>query len=68
VPASEDMAGTFAFGLRLVAWDGTGIDAADTPENAREFGVTQGGNRQRTYPSLQSSGSWLTAVCQLCGS
>lgn len=38
--------GAFAFGLRLVAWDGTGLDAADTPENAAEFGVTQGGNPQ----------------------
>jgi hypothetical protein len=24
----------FAFGLRLVTWDGTGVDAADTPANA----------------------------------
>jgi hypothetical protein len=30
--------GTFAFGRRIVAWDGTGIDTADTPANAETFG------------------------------
>jgi transposase IS4-like protein/DDE family transposase len=55
--ASEGMAGTFAFGLRLVAWDGTGIDAADTPENAREFGVTQGGNPQVRLLALTECGT-----------
>jgi hypothetical protein len=30
--------GVFAFGRRLVAWDGTGINAADTAANATEFG------------------------------
>lgn len=38
--------GTFAFGLRLVAWDGTGIDAAGTPANAAAFGGVQGGGPQ----------------------
>jgi hypothetical protein len=28
----------FAFGRRIVAWDGTGIDAADTAANAAAFG------------------------------
>jgi hypothetical protein len=32
--------GAFAFGLRPLAWDGTGVDTADTPANATEFGVT----------------------------
>ncbi|WP_228389949.1 IS4 family transposase [Streptomyces smaragdinus] len=32
--------GTFAFGLRLVAWDGTALDVPDTPANAAEFGFT----------------------------
>ena len=35
-----------------MAWDGTGIDAAGTPENAREFGVTQGGNPQTRLLAL----------------
>lgn len=32
--------GAFAFGLRLVAWDGTALDVPDTPENAAAFGFT----------------------------
>jgi hypothetical protein len=55
--ASAGTAGTFAFGMRLVAWDGTGVDAADTPENAREFGVTQGGNPQIRLLALTECGT-----------
>lgn len=55
--AREGAAGAFAFGLRLVAWDGTGIDVADTPENAREFGVTQGGNPQVRLMALTECGT-----------
>lgn len=55
--ASQGAAGAFAFGLRLVAWDGTGIDAADTPENAGEFGVTQGGNPQIRLLALTECGT-----------
>ena len=40
-----------------MAWDGTGIDAADTPENAREFGVTQGGNPQMRLLALIECGT-----------
>jgi len=55
--AREGTAGAFAFGLRLVAWDGTGIDAADIPQNAREFGVTQGGNPQIRLLALTECGT-----------
>lgn len=55
--AKEGMAGAFAFGLRLVAWDGTGVDAAATPGNAREFGVTQGGNPQVRVLALTECGT-----------
>jgi hypothetical protein len=55
--AKEGTAGAFAFGLRLVAWDGTGMDAADTPGNAREFGVTQGGNPQVRLLALTECGT-----------
>ena len=51
-------AGAFAFGLRLVAWDGTGIDAADTPQNPRESGVTQGGNPQVRLLALTECGTY----------
>ena len=49
--------GAFAFGLRLVAWDGTGLDAADTPANAAAFGVTQGGNPQLRLLALTECGT-----------
>ena len=39
---AEGTPGASAFGLRLVAWDGTGLDAADTPANAQAFWVTSG--------------------------
>jgi hypothetical protein len=44
--ATAGTPGAFAFGLRLAAWDGTGIDAADTPANAAVFGGVQGGGPQ----------------------
>jgi Insertion element 4 transposase N-terminal/Transposase DDE domain len=49
--------GAFAFGLRLVAWDGTGIDVADTPASAREFGVTPGGGPQVRLLALTECGT-----------
>ncbi|GAB3696677.1 IS4 family transposase [Actinocorallia lasiicapitis] len=49
--------GAFAFGRRLVAWDGTGLDAADTPGNATAFGVTQGGNPQIRLLALIECGT-----------
>jgi hypothetical protein len=55
--ATAETAGAFAFGLRLVAWDGTGVDAADTPDNAREFGITQGGNPQVRLLALTECGT-----------
>ncbi len=55
--AGTGMPGAFAFGLRLVAWDGTGIDVAGTPGNAREFGVTQGGNPQVKLLALTECGT-----------
>lgn len=44
-------------GFRLVAWDGTGLDAADTPANAEAFGVTQGGNPQLRLLALTECGT-----------
>ncbi|MGP3961673.1 IS4 family transposase [Nonomuraea sp. 3N208] len=49
--------GAFVFGLRLVAWDGTGLDAADTTANATAFGVTQGGNPQVRLLALIECGT-----------
>ena len=55
--AAAGTPGAFAFGLRLVAWDGTGLDAADTPANAREFGVRQGGSPQLRLLALVECGT-----------
>jgi hypothetical protein len=49
--------GAFAFGLRLAAWDGTGIDAADTPANATAFGGVQGGGPQLRLMALIECGT-----------
>src|SRR5262249_57663757 len=49
--------GAFAFGLRLVAWDGTGIDAADTAANAAAFGGVQGGGPQLRLLALIECGT-----------
>lgn len=38
--------GAFAFGLCLVAWDGTELDVADAAANTEAVGVAQGGNPQ----------------------
>lgn len=37
--------GVFAFGRRVVAWDGTSIDVPDTDANAEQFGRTDAGGR-----------------------
>ena len=55
--AAAGTPGAFAFGLRLAAWDGTGLDAADTPANAAASGVTQGGNPQLRLLSLIECGT-----------
>ncbi len=49
--------GAFAFGLRLVAWDGTGIDAAATPANVAAFGVTPGGDPQLRLLAVTECGT-----------
>lgn len=43
--AAAGSPGAFAFGRRLVAWDGTALEAAPTPGNAAAFGVPAGGRR-----------------------
>jgi transposase IS4-like protein len=44
----------FAFGLRLVAWDGTALDVPDTPANAAEFGFTgKGSVNQSGHPQVR---------------
>jgi transposase IS4-like protein/DDE family transposase len=57
VLAAAGTPGAFAFGLRLVAWDGTGIDAADTPANAAAFGGAGGGGPQLRLLALIECGT-----------
>jgi hypothetical protein len=44
--------GAFAFGLRLMALDGTYEDVADTPANATYFGRRYSGSTQSPFPQL----------------
>ncbi len=51
--ASEDTPGAFAFGLRLMAMDGTLEDVNDTPANAEYFGRICEGQTSSPYPQLR---------------
>ncbi len=51
--AGEDTPGAFAFGLRLMAIDGTLEDVNDTPANAAFFGRRGLGKTQSPYPQLR---------------
>ena len=55
--AAAGAAGVFAFGLRVVAWDGTGIDVPGTAENAGEFGGPAGGGPQLRLLALIECGT-----------
>ena len=55
--AAAGTPGASAFGLRLVAWDGTGIDVAGTPANAAAFGGVQGGGPQLRLMALIECGT-----------
>ena len=48
--AQAGAAGAFAFGLRVVAWDGTGIEVPGTPGNTAAFG---GGGGHGSGPQLR---------------
>jgi hypothetical protein len=51
--ASEDTPGAFAFGLRLMAMDGTLEDVNDTQANAAYFGRICEGKTSSPYPQLR---------------
>ena len=51
--ATEATPGAFAFGLRLMAIDGTLEDVNDTPANARYFGRVSEGQTSSPYPQLR---------------
>ena len=51
--ATVDTPGAFAFGLRLMAIDGTLEDVTETPANAHYFGRTCSGQTSSPYPQLR---------------
>lgn len=51
--ATEDTPGAFAFGLRLMAMDGTLEDVNDTAANAQYFGRISDGQTSSPYPQLR---------------
>lgn len=51
--AQAQTPGAFAFGLRLMAIDGTLEDVSDTPANAAYFGRISSGKTQSPYPQLR---------------
>lgn len=51
--AQPDTPGAFAFGLRLMALDGTLDDVADTPANATYFGRHCSGKTQSPFPQVR---------------
>lgn len=53
--APAGMAGAFAFGLRLVAIDGTVIDVPDSADNDAAFGRYAGSNGQAALPQVRLS-------------
>jgi hypothetical protein len=55
--AAAGAAGASAFGLRVVAWDGTGIDVPGTPGNAAAFGGPAGGGPQLRLLALVECGT-----------
>jgi hypothetical protein len=56
-PLAAGAAGASAFGLRVVAWDGTGMDVPGTADNAAAFGCTAGGGPQLRLLALIECGT-----------
>ena len=55
--APAGMPGAYAFGRRLVAWDGTVLDAADSAANLAAFGSHRGGGPQIRLVTLVECGT-----------
>jgi hypothetical protein len=61
VQGHRDMPGVFVAGRRLVAWDGTKLQLADSHANVAAFGRDRGGGTEAGYPRL-----WLLTLVE-CG-
>jgi hypothetical protein len=66
--AAAETAGAFLGGLRLMAVDGTTLDVADTPENARAFGrpTTRRGAKVGAFPQLRVVALIETGTHAIC--
>jgi hypothetical protein len=57
-PVTDDAAGVFCCGLRVVSVDGSTTDVPDTTENAAHFGRPSNATRAGAFPQVR----WLTAA------
>jgi Insertion element 4 transposase N-terminal/Transposase DDE domain len=64
--ATRDTAGAFLGGLRLMAVDGTTLDVADTPANARAFGRPTTHRGAGAFPQLRAVALLETGTHALC--
>jgi Insertion element 4 transposase N-terminal/Transposase DDE domain len=64
--ATRDTPGAFLGGLRLMAVDGTTLDAADTPDNARAFGRPTTHRGAGAFPQLRVVALIETGTHALC--
>jgi hypothetical protein len=64
--ATRDTAGAFLGGLRLMAVDGTTLDVADTPANARAFGRPTTRRGAGAFPQLRAVALIETGTHALC--
>ena len=64
--ATPDTRGAFLGGLRLMALDGTTLEVADTPENARAFGRPTTHRGRGAFPQLRVLALIETGTHALC--
>jgi hypothetical protein len=64
--ATAETVGTFLGGLRLMALDGTTLEVADTPANARAFGRPGSGRGAAACPQIRAVALIETGTHALC--
>jgi len=57
-PVTDDAAGVFCCGLRVISVDGSTTDVPDTPENAEHFGRPSNATRDGAFPQVR----WVVAA------
>ena len=64
--ATVETVGAFLGGLRLMALDGTTLEVADTPSNARAFGRPGSGRGAAAFPQIRAVALIETGTHALC--